>query len=331
MSEWIWPAACHAVSPRLRCHDWAGLSSPAVKNAISSSSANAPPTTRCRLDSRDAEVGAHRGGVLVLELGELGLDAAGDRDRARALGGGVLGDRRRHGVVALVDVGDEQHRLGGQRPEVAQRVRRVGGRRDGASGTAGMERVDQLAQPGLLGDRGTLAAARVAHDARMAALGLLEVGEDQLGLDRLDVGERIDAALGMDDRVVVVRAHDVDDRVGLADVREEAVAEALAAVRAGDEPGDVMEVDRVRHDVRRMQQLGEAVEALVFDGDDGDVRLDRRERVVRGIDAGLRERVEERRLAGVRHSDDADLHRGWARPAPPTSVPSSAPAAMSDG
>jgi hypothetical protein len=61
----------------------------------------------------------------------------------------------------------------------------------------------------------------------VAALGLLEVRVDQLGLDRLDVAQRVDRALGVDDVRVVVRADDVDDRVGLADVGQELVAEAL--------------------------------------------------------------------------------------------------------
>ena len=96
-----------------------------------------------------------------------------------------------------------------------------------------------------------VAAARLAHDALVAALGLLEVGEDQLGLDRLDVACGIDAALGVDDVRVGVRAHDVDDRVGLADVRQELVAQALALVRAGDQAGDVVEGDRVLDDLAR--------------------------------------------------------------------------------
>ena len=79
---------------------------------------------------------------------------------------------------------------------------------------------------------------------------------------------------------VVVRADDVDDRVGLADVREELVAQALALVRARDQAGDVVEVDRVLDDVRGADGLGDAVEALVGDRHDRDVRLDRRERVV---------------------------------------------------
>ena len=153
---------------------------------------------------------------------------------------------------------------------------------------------------------------------RVAALGLLEVGVDQLGLDRLDVGRRVDAALGVDDVVVVVGADDVQDRVGLADVGQELVAEALALVRAGDEPGDVVDLDRVGDDVRGADRAGDRVEALVGDGQHRDVRLDRGERVVGRLGAGLRERVEQRRLAGVGHPDDADLHR----PRLPTTVPS---------
>ena len=41
----------------------------------------------------------------------------------------------------------------------------------------------------------------------------------------------------------------------------------------------------------------------------GDVRLDRRERVVRGLGGDAGQRGEQRRLAGVGHADDPDLHR----------------------
>ena len=61
-----------------------------------------------------AELGAHGGRVLVVELAELGLDARRKRHRARTLGRGVRGDLRRHVQVALIDVGHEQDRLGRQ-------------------------------------------------------------------------------------------------------------------------------------------------------------------------------------------------------------------------
>ena len=100
---------------------------------------------------------------------------------------GVLGHGGRDAVVALVDVGDEQHRLGGERVQVAQRVGRVGGYRHGARRAARLQRGDDLGHPALLGLRLLVAAAGLLGHALQAALGLLEVGVEQLGLDRLDV------------------------------------------------------------------------------------------------------------------------------------------------
>ena len=58
--------------------------------------------------------------------------------------------------------------------------------------------------------------------------------------------DRVDLAGDVDDVVVLEAAHHVGDRVDLADVGEELVAEALALRRAGDEAGDVDELDRGR-------------------------------------------------------------------------------------
>ena len=61
-----------------------------------------------------------------------------------------------------------------------------------------------------------------------APLQAVEVGEHQLGLDRLDVGDRIDLVRHMGHVAVVEAAHHMRDRVDLADVAEELVAEPLA-------------------------------------------------------------------------------------------------------
>ena len=61
-----------------------------------------------------------------------------------------------------------------------------------------------------------------------AALDGVEVGEHELGLDRLDVAQRVDAAVHVHDVRVLEAAHHLEDRVRLADVGEELVAEALA-------------------------------------------------------------------------------------------------------
>jgi hypothetical protein len=68
------------------------------------------------------------------------------------------------------------------------------------------------------------------------------VGQRELGVDHLDVGDRIDLVRDVDHVVVLEAAHDVGDRVGLADVGEELVAEALALRGAGDEARDVDEL-----------------------------------------------------------------------------------------
>lgn len=105
----------------------------------------------------------------------------------------------------------------------------LGGRGDacGEQRLAGLQ--DLL---GLL-DRGEdrdllLLEAGFLRQARDGLLDGLEVGEDQLGVDRLDVVLRRDLAVDVDDVLVLEGPDDLADRVGLADVREELVAQALA-------------------------------------------------------------------------------------------------------
>jgi hypothetical protein len=110
----------------------------------------------------------------------------------------------------------------------------------------------------------------------------------------------------MDHVLIAVCAHNVDDRVCLANVREKAVAEALAGVRPRHQPRDVVEVDRVPHDLRGTDRLCHLLHALVTHRHHRDVGLDRRERVVRRLRARFRQRVEQRGLARVGHADDSD-------------------------
>ena len=70
--------------------------------------------------------------------------------------------------------------------------------------------------------------ADLDRSARRRLLDGGQVGQAELGLDHLDVGDRVDLAGDVDHVLVVEAAHDVDDRVGLADVGEELVAQALA-------------------------------------------------------------------------------------------------------
>jgi hypothetical protein len=132
---------------------------------------------------------------------------------------------------------------------------------------------------------------------------------------------------------VLERPHDVEDRVDVADVSEKPVAQTLTLVRAAHQPGDVDELDLLGDAALDLEGVSDPVEPRVGDGHDRDVRVDRRERILGGLGARARERVEERRLARVRQPYDADLHRS-AMSAPagrPTMEPTSAPATASDG
>ena len=134
----------------------------------------------------------------------------------------------------------------------------------------------------------------------------IEVGQHQLGLDGVDVGDGIDLAFHMGDVVVHEAAYHVHDGVDLADGGEKLVAQPLAFRGAAHQTGDVDETDAGRHDLRRLAEHGELVEARVGHRDLAHVRFDGAERIIRRLRRrGLRQRIEERRLADIRQADDA--------------------------
>ena len=133
-----------------------------------------------------------------------------------------------------------------------------------------------------------------------------EVGEDQLGIDDLDVAHGIDGAADVMDVVVLEAAHDLHDGVHFADVAEELVAEPFARARAFHQARDVDELDRGGDELLRVRELRERREPRVGHGDDADVRIDGAKRVVRRLRllrAG--DGVEEGGFADVWETDDA--------------------------
>ena len=151
-----------------------------------------------------------------------------------------------------------------------------------------------------------LVAAGLLLQTRDRLLDGLDVGQDQLGLDGADVGGGVDLAVDVRDVLVAEDARDLADRRGLADVREELVAQALSLRGTRDDAGDVDELDGRGQQLGRAEHLGELREPVVGDPDDADVGLDRRERVVRREHVVLGQGVEEGRLARIGESDDTD-------------------------
>jgi hypothetical protein len=89
---------------------------------------------------------------------------------------------------------------------------------------------------------------------------MLEIGQHQLGLDRLGVRDGIDAALHMGHVTVLETAQDVGDGVDLADIGEELVAETLALGRAFHEARDIDEGHPRGNDLLRLRDPGQLVE-----------------------------------------------------------------------
>ena len=217
--------------------------------------------------------------------------------------------------AALGDVRDVHERLERDEVQLLQQPPLLGILDERARRLAGVQVLAQLLQQVALADRILVAGLRGLLGALQAALDRIEIGERQLGVDDFDVVERLDAARDVHDVVVLEAAHDVRDRIGLANVRQELVAEAFALGGAGDQAGDVDELDRRRQDARRLHDAREHVEARIGHRHDADVRIDRAERIVLRRDLRARQRVEERRLADVRQTDDAalDAHESQVR------------------
>jgi hypothetical protein len=134
----------------------------------------------------------------------------------------------------------------------------------------------------------------------------LQVGEDQLGVDRLDVRRGINGTVHMHHVRVVEHPNDLADRVGLADVREELVAEALPLGCALDQARDVHKGHRGRHDPGAFEYRRQPAQPRIGQRHHADVWLDGRERIVRGQHVVVGQRVEQGGLADVGQSDDAE-------------------------
>src|SRR5262245_46522247 len=149
----------------------------------------------------------------------------------------------------------------------------------------------------------------VLLESGQCVLERLEVGQDQLGVDGLDVVARRHLSGDMGDVVVAEHPGDLADRVRLADVRQELVAKTLALAGPSYDAGDVDELHGRRHRTRRLEHLRQHVETRIGYADDADVGLDRRERVVGREDLVAGQGVEQRRLARVGEADDSDGER----------------------
>ena len=154
--------------------------------------------------------------------------------------------------------------------------------------------VPELLELGRLGLELGVAALGGPPDPLQPPLDGREVGEQQLGVDGLDVALGVDVAVDVHHVLVLEAAHDVGYRVALPYVTQKLVAEPLTGARTAHQPGDVHEVDRRGDDALAPHHPGQRVQAPVRDRGDAQVRVDGGERIILCLGPGPREAVEYR-------------------------------------
>ncbi len=125
-----------------------------------------------------------------------------------------------------------------------------------------------------------LFALGLLFDPRERIFSHLKIGEDQLECDHFDVVDRINAARYVDDIEILKAANDLDDRVGLANVGEELIAETLSLRCAFYQACDIDEAHGGVDDLFAIRLGRKSTEAGIVDIDDAEIRIDGAKRIV---------------------------------------------------
>ncbi len=134
------------------------------------------------------------------------------------------------------------------------------------------------------------------------------IREYQLGVDNPHIADGIDAAVNVDDVLILKTAHHMHNGVHLSDMRQELVAQPLTLRRAFDQTRYIDELNHRRCVFFGLIHLCQHIQPAVGDGDNAHVGFDSAERIVRRLRARGGNGVEQRAFAHVGQSDNAEFH-----------------------
>ena len=134
-----------------------------------------------------------------------------------------------------------------------------------------------------------------------------EISKCELGLNGLDICQRIDSAADMHDIVILKTAHHMNDGIGLANIGKKLIAQSLAFTGTCHQACDVNKLHRRRKDPLRAHNAGQLGEPRVGNLDDAHIRLNGAEGIILGGNARLGQRIEQGGFAHIRQADDAAL------------------------
>ena len=235
------------------------------------------------------------GGFFGVEFGDFGFDGGADRDHVGAFRGGEFSDYIQMRIVfetVFGDVGDIQHRLGGDQMQFFQPAALVSCI---SKLRAWLPFLDMrlhrcmnanLALASLSLDLASLPARSVWRSIDSMSASSSSVLMVSMSLSGSMVAD-------VHDIVVFKAAHDLGNGVGFADMAEKLVAQSFALRGACDEAGNVDKFHRRRHDFFRLHDIGELLQARVRHFDYADVRIDRTKRIVFRGDTCPGQRIEQ--------------------------------------
>ena len=234
-----------------------------------------------------AKILQEHGLLIVVQLGNLLLDLGADDEYLAAVLRSVFPDGLHArigsavvGQIILSHIRRIDHRLRGQQIQGGENgflilIRRLESR--------GQRSCLQKLLHALQKIR--LLRQRLIHSGLLAYLGdpsfqNLNIGENQLQIDRLDIPERIDTAVHMHHVGVFKAAHHMDNRVHLTDVAQKLVAEPLSLRGSLHQSCDVHKLDHGGRHLFGVIHISQKLQPLVRNGHDSHIRVDGAERIV---------------------------------------------------
>ena len=137
----------------------------------------------------------------------------------------------------------------------------------------------QLVQKLQLFGKG-LVISRSSGSLCNSSLQYFKIGENQLQIDRLDVTDRINAAVHMDDVGILKAAHHMNDGVHLTDVGQELVSQAFSFGCTLYETGDIHKLNDGRRYLLGIVEVSQELQSFIRYCHNAHVRVDGTEGIV---------------------------------------------------
>ena len=129
------------------------------------------------------------------------------------------------------------------------------------------------------------------HRLRNSSLKNFEIREDQFQIDRLNISERINTSVYMDDICIFKASYYMNDCIYLPDIGKELISKTLSFWCTFYKTCDIYKLDGCRDDLLCMIHLSQHIKTLVRHCYNSHVRVDRTEWIIGWLCSCLCQRI----------------------------------------